>query len=279
MSQAVFAVLALAAWAAVLFALERVAPLRRRTSPVAPRIAVNAVVTVLALGAAAAMVRPAVSWVLTPVGERSFGLMRLLEVPRPVELIFAAVFLDLTFYWWHRANHRIGFLWRFHNVHHLDPDLDVTTAARFHFGEVALSAAFRAAQAAALGAPLAVLATYELAFQAAVLFHHANVRLPLALERVLVAAVVTPRMHGIHHSTMRRETNANFGVLLTAWDRLFRSLRLGVPQAAVAIGVPAYARPEDNRLPAVLAHPFRPQRRYWPEEEPARPSEGTSLAG
>lgn len=278
MTVPVLAVVTVVAWGAVLFVLERVAPLRARTRPIAPRVAVNAVLTALALGAAAAAVRPAVAWVLTPAGERSFGLMRLLQVPRAAELIFAALFLDFTFYWWHRANHGVAFLWRFHNVHHLDPDLDVTTAARFHFGEVALSAAFRAAQAAALGAPLAVLATYELAFQAAVLFHHANVRLPLGLERVLVAVVVTPRMHGIHHSTVRQETNANFGVLFTAWDRVFRSLRLGVPQREVTIGVPGYARPEDNQLPAVLLHPFRRQRRYWPEEESPRP-QGASLVG
>jgi sterol desaturase/sphingolipid hydroxylase (fatty acid hydroxylase superfamily) len=267
---AVVPVAALAAWALLLFALERVAPLRAPTRRLGGRLAVNATLTALSLGAALALVRPAVGWVLAPGAGRRLGLLGAVELPWLAEAVAAFAFLDLTFYAWHRANHAVPFLWRFHNVHHLDPDLDVTTATRFHFGEVALSATFRAAQVLALGAPLGILAAYELAFQAGVLFHHANLRLPLGLERTLLAAVVTPRMHGIHHSTRREETSANYGVLFTAWDRLFRSLRLDGLRSPAAIGVPGYARPEDNRLPAVLLHPFRGQRPYWPADPAVR---------
>src|SRR5690606_5035552 len=120
------------------------------------------------------------------------------------------------------------FLWRFHNVHHLDPDLDVSTALRFHFGEIAFSAAFRVVQISAIGVGAPVYWAYELCFQAGTLFHHSNVRLPLRLERALSRLLVTPRMHGIHHSQVEAEASSNYGVLLPWWDLLHRTLRLNV---------------------------------------------------
>ena len=104
---------------------------------------------------------------------------------------------------------------------------------------------------------------YELAFQTGTLFHHSNVRLPLALERALNLIVVTPRMHGIHHSDIREQNMSNFGVVFRWWDRLHGTLRLDVPQSAVTIGIPGYSLPDDNRLGHCLAMPFRTQRDYW----------------
>src|SRR6185503_6617510 len=105
----------------------------------------------------------------------------------------------LSFYYWHRLNHRLPLLWRFHSVHHMDPDLDVTTAVRFHFGEILLSTVFRSLQVVALGVGLTGYLLYEPRLQCANLFHHSNLRLPIRLERALNWVLVTPRMHGIHH--------------------------------------------------------------------------------
>jgi sterol desaturase/sphingolipid hydroxylase (fatty acid hydroxylase superfamily) len=102
--------------------------------------------------------------------------------------------MDLTFYYWHLANHRLPFLWRFHNVHHIDPDLDVSTAFRFHFGEITLSAVFSLLQVSLIGPSAWAFAAYQLVFQAEVLFHHCNVRLPVRAERLLNKVLVTPRM-------------------------------------------------------------------------------------
>jgi sterol desaturase/sphingolipid hydroxylase (fatty acid hydroxylase superfamily) len=178
---------------------------------------------------------------------------------------FALGFLlmDLSFYYWHVVNHRIPFLWRFHNVHHIDPDLDVSTALRFHFGEVALSAAFRVVQVSAIGLTAWMFAAYELVFQANTLFHHSNVRLPVGVERVLNLVLVTPRMHGIHHSQVRDETNSNYSVVFSWWDRLHRTLGLNIPQADIVTGIPAYSDPEDNKVWNNLLLPFRRQREYW----------------
>ena len=177
--------------------------------------------------------------------------------------------MDLIFYYWHLANHRVPLLWRFHNVHHIDPDLDVTTAFRFHFGEIALSAAMGVVQVSVIGISGWAFATYQLAFQLEVMFHHSNWRLPIRLERALSKVIVTPRMHGIHHSQMQRENNSNFGTIFTWWDRLHRTLGLNVPQSAITVGIPAYTLPDDNGVPNALTMPFRKQRDYWRTPEGA----------
>ena len=253
-----------------LLALEQRLPLRRRSRPLAGRLKLNLALSAIALGTGAVVVAPAVSAGLVLGAERELGLLRLLSVPPWLQLPLAFLLLDLTFYYWHVANHRIPFLWRFHNVHHIDPDLDVTTGLRFHFAEVGLSSVFRGAQIVLLGIPAGALVLYEACFQASTFFHHSNVRLPIGLERALNRVLVTPRMHGIHHSRVRQETDSNYSVVFCWWDRIHRTLRRNVAQDALTIGVPGYAQPEDNRLRDALLHPFRPQRRYWPLESPER---------
>jgi sterol desaturase/sphingolipid hydroxylase (fatty acid hydroxylase superfamily) len=270
-------VLALAAFAAALFVLERLRPLRASTRALLPRLWVNGVFSALALLTAGLAVRPVAVTLLGWTSVERFGLVAGLGPGGLAGGVAAFLLLDLSFYYWHRANHRASLLWRFHNVHHVDPDLDVSTALRFHFGEVLLSAGFRALQVLAVGPPAAAYLAYELVFQANTLFHHGNVRLPLRLERALNRVLVTPRMHGIHHSQVQGETNSNYSVVFPWWDRLHRTLVLGIPQRDVAIGVPGYSGPEDNRLLALVALPFRRQRDYWGGL--ARPARAASPAG
>jgi len=253
----------LAAVGAGLFLLERLVPLRRSVRSLVGRLAVNVVFSGLALAAAVLLVRPAVETSFARLSEAPVGLIHLVALPPVLGGALAFLLMDLSFYYWHLLNHRVPVLWRFHNVHHMDPDLDVTTALRFHFGELALSAGFRVVQIVLIGVSPWTFAVYEMVFQANTLFHHSNLRLPIRLERPLNKLLVTPRMHGIHHSQVRREANSNYGVVFPWWDRLHRTLGLNVPQSAVRIGVPAYADPKDNRLWSALAQPFRRQRDYW----------------
>jgi sterol desaturase/sphingolipid hydroxylase (fatty acid hydroxylase superfamily) len=248
----------------VLFVLERAFPLRRRNHRVVVRLLINLGMSALVFLIAAAVVRPAALGALNWSAQKPFGLGHVFHLPAAAQFILSFLWMDLTFYWWHVANHYVPFLWRFHNVHHIDPDLDVSTGFRFHFGEVAMSAAFRAIQVAVIGISAPAFAAYEIVFQANTLFHHSNLRLPIRLERWLNKILVTPRMHGIHHSQRQRETNSNYGVVFPWWDRLHRTLGLNVPQSEIKIGVPGYARPEDNRFINVLLMPFRKQREYWP---------------
>jgi sterol desaturase/sphingolipid hydroxylase (fatty acid hydroxylase superfamily) len=247
----------------LLFVVERFAALRRSRRPLLGRLLVNIGVSVLAFAVAMVVVRPAALAVLEWTADRPFGLIHILPMPLTVQFVLSFLLMDLTFYWWHVANHRIPFLWRFHNVHHIDPDLDVSTAFRFHFGEVAFSAGFRVLQMSTIGPSAWMFAVYELVFQANTAFHHSNIRLPIGIERLLNLILVTPRMHGIHHSQVRAETSSNYSVVFSWWDRLHRTLGLNIPQSDLVIGIPGYADPQDNRLWNDLLLPFRRQREYW----------------
>lgn len=247
----------------VLFLLERSMPLRQPQHWLWGRLAVNVLITALAFGVNGLMVQPAAKFMVGWTDQEAFGLIHWLPLPAIAQVILAFLLMDLSFYYWHRLNHRVPLLWRFHNVHHIDPDLDVSTGFRFHFGEIAYSTGFRIVQVALIGVSLGTHLIYETVFQANTLFHHSNIHLPLWLERPLNCILVTPRMHGIHHSQVQDETNSNYSVVFPWWDWLHRTLRLNIPQAKITIGVPAYADPEDNRVVNALLMPFRPQRDYW----------------
>ena len=205
--------------------------------------------------------------ILLPVSrwamERNFGLLNWLSLSGWLRIVAAVVLLDYTLWFWHWANHRIGFFWRFHGVHHVDRDVDASTALRFHFGELGLSVFYRALQVAALGVDPRSVAVWQTLLFVSILFHHSNTRLPLAVERVLVRFIVTPRMHGIHHSDFQNETNSNWSSLLSAWDYLHRTIRLDVPQDTITIGVPAYDAPWKVTLGRILALPFRRRTDDW----------------
>jgi sterol desaturase/sphingolipid hydroxylase (fatty acid hydroxylase superfamily) len=216
--------------------------------------------------------------ILLPVSrwtmERNFGLLNRLSLTGWVRVAAALVLLDYTLWFWHWVNHRVGFFWRFHSVHHVDRDMDASTAIRFHFGELGLSVFYRALQVAVIGVDPGSVAVWQTLLFVSILFHHSNTRLPLAVERVLVRVIVTPRMHGIHHSDFQNETNTNWSSLLSAWDYLHRTIRLDVPQDAITIGLPAYDDPRKVTLGRILALPFRRQRDDWARPDgrpPVRP--------
>lgn len=230
---------------ALLLALlvEALAPLRRPTQSKLRRAAINLSLAGLGALVLRAFFFPVVLAVSRDVSERGWGIIGLLGISGVPAAALALALLDYTLYVWHVANHRWEFLWRFHGVHHADLDLDVTTASRFHAGELALSTGWRSFQVLLIGVDPLTLALFELLVTLAAQFHHSNIRLPIGLERALHLAVVTPRMHGIHHSVVRRETDSNFSSMLNAWDRLHKTMRVNVPQADVVIGLPAYREP------------------------------------
>ncbi len=247
----------------LLMLAEQVAPLRQRTKPLFRRLVKNLILTVAVFLVGSLVVKNAGLGTSEWTAERGFGVVFLVPLPKWCRVAAGILLMDLTFYYWHRANHRIRLLWRFHNVHHIDPDLDVSTSFRFHFGEIAYSAIFRVAQMLLIGADPLTYAIYETVFNAETMFHHSNIRLPLKLERWLNKVIVTPRMHGIHHSTVGPETNSNYSVIFPWWDRLSRTLVLNVPQSSIRIGVPGYMEVQDNRFWNLLIMPFVKQKRYW----------------
>ena len=129
--------------------------------------------------------------------------------------------LDCWTYWTHRAYHRIGPMWRLHVVHHLDGHLDTTSAVRFHFLEIALSAALRMIPIILLGVPMMSVIIFEVVLLMATLFHHSNLKLPLRLERALSFVIVTPSIHWVHHHAVQADTDSNYSTVLSIWDWLF----------------------------------------------------------
>ena len=247
----------------LLLVLESLRPLRRLKRRRGSRYPVNFALTALGFITGVLTVRPVALAAALWAEPHSFGLLHLTSLPLWVQVAAGVLLMDLTFYYWHRLNHTRPLLWRFHNVHHVDPDMDVTTSFRFHFGEVLYSTVFRLLQVALIGVLPLTYVVYEAVFNCATLFHHSNLRLPVAWERRLNRIFVTPRMHGVHHSVVGSETNSNYSVIFSWWDRLNRSLRLNVGQNDIVIGVPGYLLPGDNRILPLLALPFTHQRPYW----------------
>ena len=159
-------------------------------------------------------------------------------------------------------NHKISLLWRFHLVHHSDPDLDVTTAIRFHFGEMIGSVLYRGSFVLLSGASAMNVLIYEILFEGATQFHHSNWKLPYKLEKALSTIIVTPRMHGIHHSMVRQETDSNYSVIFSFWDRLHQTMRLNVAQDIIVTGVPSYSNPDELTVGYLLKLPFTKIRKW-----------------
>jgi sterol desaturase/sphingolipid hydroxylase (fatty acid hydroxylase superfamily) len=254
--------------------LERRRPLRRAVEPKLRREARNLAVAVAGAAALRVTEKPLADALTSLVERRRWGLLKLVRLPAWLEVALAIVLLDYTLYLWHVLTHRVPFLWRFHVVHHVDLDLDASTALRFHFAELVLSVPWRAAQILLIGVSPPALSAWQTFLFLSIIFHHSNVRLPLEIERRLNTFVVTPRMHGIHHSTVKEETNSNWSSGLTVWDWLHGTLRLDVPQDAIVIGVPAYRDPSEVGLASMLALPFGEERPTWHLDgtgpEPAR---------
>ena len=255
-------VLALAAVATLLVA-ERRWPLRLPVAPTRPRQTRNLLLAAIAGLTVSLIERPLLARVTRTVERRRIGLLQRLPLPRAARLALGVVLLDYTLYLWHVLNHRLPWLWRMHLPHHTDLDLDASTALRFHATELAASAPWRALQALLIGVGPKTYAAWQAFTVASILFHHSNLRLPARLERRLSRIFTTPRMHGIHHSTVPAESNANWSSGLSLWDHLHGTYRFDVPQDAIEVGIPAWREPRDQRLLEVMAMPFRQQRADW----------------
>lgn len=193
--------------------------------------------------------------------EQGFGLLNLADFPLWARFVIAILLLDLWTYWWHRMNHRVRFLWRFHRVHHSDPSMDVTTANRFHPGEIVFSSLLRIPLIALIGVRLEELVVYEALLFAVVQFHHANVGLPGQWDRRLRALIVTPLLHKVHHSRWQPETDSNYASLFSWWDRLFSSFRLSADPHGLRLGLDEYAGPRDQTFTGMLSTPWRDKAR------------------
>jgi len=249
----------------VLIILESIFKLRRSVEPKFKRIIINTVLAIPAFALLRFMLIPAMVWLAVQNEGWHFGLNYLYDLPTWSENIIAFILLDYGIYWWHIILHKMPLMWRFHLVHHTDLDMDVTTAFRFHFGEMFGSVIYRGAIILLIGASPLMVLIYEIIFEAETQFHHSNTKLPIAFERVLNKIIVTPRMHGIHHSIIKHETDSNYATIFSFWDRLHKTIRLNIHQNDVVIGVPVYHDATELTVGKLLQMPFT-KIREWKDE-------------
>jgi sterol desaturase/sphingolipid hydroxylase (fatty acid hydroxylase superfamily) len=209
-----------------------------------------------------------------------WGLLNHFHVPFWVAVSVAVVAMDFVIWLQHVMVHAVPALWRLHRVHHADLDYDMTTGARFHPIEIALSMLIKFATITVLGPPVLAVVLFEVLLNATAMFNHGNIRIPAGVDRMLRWAVVTPDMHRVHHSVEDDETNSNFGFNLPWWDRLFGTYR-AQPRAgheAMAIGIHGHTDAHEvARLDGMLMLPFRGDvdgyainRRDWHGEQVTR---------
>ncbi|MDH5446722.1 MAG: sterol desaturase family protein [Gammaproteobacteria bacterium] len=208
--------------------------------------------------------------------QHGWGLLNFYEVPLGLAIILAVVAMDFVIYLQHVMVHAIPVLWRLHRLHHADLDYDLTTGARFHPIEIFLSMGIKFATIIVLGPPVVAVIIFEVVLNFMAMFNHGNVKLPLAIDRIVRLLLVTPDMHRVHHSVEDDEANSNFGFNLAIWDRLFGTYR-DQPRGGhegMTIGIRKFRDPKDvSWLPGMLIMPFKGKisdyainRRHWDDE-------------
>ena len=191
--------------------------------------------------------------------DKEWGFFHYYHVNFSVAFIASVIILDLAIYLQHVMFHAIPLFWRFHRMHHVDLDFDVTTGIRFHPIEIILSMLIKFTVIILIGAPVSAVIVFEVLLNATSMFNHGNVRLLLGLDKVIRTVIVTPDMHRVHHSINADETNSNFGFNFSCWDRLFGTYR-NQPRAGhegMTIGISTFREPEIcNNLLQMLYLPF-----------------------
>ena len=237
---------------------EMVAPRRPLTTRKGPRWLAN--LSMIAI--ATLIIR--FTFPLLPVGlaiiarEQGWGILNLISLPSWLAVTIALLALDLVIYLQHVMFHFLPILWRLHRMHHSDLDLDASSGNRFHPLEIMISIGIKLGAVLIIGpSPFAVL-LFEILLNAAAIFNHGNIRIPLGIDRWLRTVVVTPDMHRVHHSILPRETNSNFGFSLSWWDFLFGTYRAqpGAGHLEMTIGLKEYRHPARLTLPRLLVQPF-----------------------
>ncbi len=186
-----------------------------------------------------------------------WGLLNVIELPGWIAFVVAFLLLDLAIYAQHVIFHKVPLLWRFHRMHHSDIEFDTTTGVRFHPIEIVLSMLYKLALVALIGAPPAAVLVFEVVLNATSLFNHGNVTLG-RLDPLVRKLIVTPDMHRVHHSVVRKEHDTNFGFNLSVWDRIFGTYlaQTELGQVRMQIGLDRFRARRELWLDRLLLQPF-----------------------
>lgn len=244
---------------AVFACLEAVFPRRRRVMPRRVRWPGNIAVSAINQLVARLFLPMSIVAIAGYSEGNGWGLLNRVSLPGWLEIAIAIVVLDLSLYVQHILFHVVPVFWRFHRMHHADTDFDVTTGIRFHPLSILLSAFIKLAVVLLLGPPAIAVLIFEVLLNATSLFNHSNLRVPVAIERVLRCVVVTPDMHRVHHSVNPRETNSNYGFNFPWWDRWFGTYvaQPALGHEGMSIGLEQFRDQSEQRLEHMLTQPFR----------------------
>lgn len=259
------------------FALwERLAPRRALTARRAIRWMSNLGLVVLS-SLAVPLVLPVASMAMAHLAvERGWGFFNNYGWPRPLEFAASVVILDFVIYLQHVMFHAVPALWLLHRVHHTDVDLDASSGVRFHVVEILMSMVIKLAAIVTLGPPVMAVLVFEVLLNGTAVFNHANIKLPARVDAVLRLFMVTPDMHRVHHSVIRKETDSNFGFNLSIWDRMFGTYRAQPEKGheGMTIGLHVFREEREQWLDRLLLQPFRKSTESTEEgPAPADPSE------
>ena len=241
--------------ATVVIALaERRRPLRQTTRAPGQRFVRNIAMGAMCAGVVALSEAPMTRAIAHANERDQRGLAG--RLPGFVGPMAAFLAMDYGFYHWHVATHRLPTLWRLHRVHHVDPDMDISTALRFHFVDMMVSLPWQAMQVRLSGIGPRTLAAWKSFFFVSIMFHHANLHLPGRWDGWASFVLTTPRMHGVHHSQLLAERESNWSSGLSFWDRLHGTFVTGIDPARILIGVDDADAEADIALGRALAAPF-----------------------
>ena len=223
---------------AIMFAIESLRPARSWKSPRKQRLLFHAVLAIINTAILGLIAKAPLTFWTNLVHSQGWGIASMLQLSGIVEILASLVVLDIFDYWWHRFNHQIPFLWRFHKVHHVDTHVDVTTSLRFHPGELLISnLPVKAIWFFIWGPSLAAILIFQSALTAASQFHHSNIDLTDARENAIRKIIVTPRYHAAHHTVSKRTALANYGAIFIFWDKIFGSYRQPVKEELNTLGL------------------------------------------
>lgn len=240
----------------VFLCLELIIPYREATVSKSKRWMINMGLTAFNALILYLLFASAVSLTAHHVSKNQLGVLNLLEIPFWAKILVTIIFMDFMLYVWHFLNHEMPLLWRFHRVHHTDLNMDVSSATRFHIGELAISAVIKISLVFFLGADLIGVVLFETLVVFSAQFHHSSLVVPAGFEKMYWVFFVPPSMHRIHHSVVIKERNSNYGTIFSIWDRAFGTLVSGVNQDRIRIGIGGYHRPEKLNLHHLLIMPF-----------------------
>lgn len=190
--------------------------------------------------------------------EKEIGLFNIISLPLFLDVVLTLIVFDLLIYIQHVVFHKFNFLWRIHRVHHTDLEIDVTTGIRFHPVEIILSMFYKLIAVYLIGPVAFAIILYEIMLNGAALFTHSNILLNAKLDKFLRMVIVTPDMHRIHHSVLRKETDSNYGNIFSIWDKLFKTYR-PLPEAGydeMMIGLNEFRDPSSGQILQLLKTPF-----------------------